>query len=358
MNAHAQAERSAAATAHAPRPREADSDFQRLMAKPMAPLRRMTGMLADRLGLRVGSTEEIEELIETLKATAFRQREQNAAPITDAQMLALLIIANEYGLNPWTKEIYAFPDRGGIQPIVGYDGWVRIINEHPQFDGIEFDIAPDGAQATCRIFRKDRTRPTEITEFLTECKRGTEPWSKWPRRMIRNKSVIQCARLAFGFALQDDEEGAIAAGVIPAIERGEGEQQRPAPAPRAPELPPYSAADFDKNLPAWRKLVESGKKTAADLLAMLSTKAAFSEEQRAEILALKASEDAPVAQEQQAALGAVPAPTFAQVADAIVKARSIEELEVAGDAIGEIVDEALRGELRQKYDARRTALEG
>jgi hypothetical protein len=65
-----------------------------------------------------------------------------------------------------------------------------------------------------------------------------------------------------------------------------------APAPRAaapaePALPAYSAADFTKNLPAWTKLVASGKKSATDLLATLSTKAVFSEEQKAEILALK-----------------------------------------------------------------------
>lgn len=60
----------------------------------------------------------------------------------------------------------------------------------------------------------------------------------------------------------------------------------PAPAP-VPELPAYAQADFDKNLPAWTKLVAGGKKTAADLLAMLSTKATFSEEQKAAVLALK-----------------------------------------------------------------------
>ena len=56
-------------------------------------------------------------------------------------MTALLIVANQYGLNPWTKEIYAFPDRqNGIVPIVGVDGWARILNENPNFDGIEFDL--------------------------------------------------------------------------------------------------------------------------------------------------------------------------------------------------------------------------
>ncbi len=61
----------------------------------------------------------------------------------------------------------------------------------------------------------------------------------------------------------------------------------PAPAPRE-ELPAYPAADFTKNLPAWTKAVESGKKTPSDLLAMLSTKATFSDEQRAQILSIGA----------------------------------------------------------------------
>lgn len=242
MNTSALAERSAATSTQTRQRQAADPEFERLLQKPTA-LRRVTRMLAERLGL---PDDTDEELIETLKATAFRQRESGAVPITDAQMLALLIIANEYGLNPWTKEIYAFPDRGGIQPIVGYDGWVRIINEHPQFDGMEFEVEPTkGEFATCRIFRKDRSRPIEITEYLAECKRNTDPWSKWPRRMIRNKSVIQCARLAFGFALQDDEEGAIAAGIIPAVDDdGVITTGAPAPGPRrrsAASAPPAAA---------------------------------------------------------------------------------------------------------------------
>ena len=56
---------------------------------------------------------------------------------------------------------------------------------------------------------------------------------------------------------------------------------------KTPGLPAYPAADFDKNLSAWAKLVADGKKTAGDLLATLSTKATFSEEQKAVILSLK-----------------------------------------------------------------------
>lgn len=60
-----------------------------------------------------------------------------------------------------------------------------------------------------------------------------------------------------------------------------------------PTLPPYSDDAFEKNLPTWRKLVESGKKSAPELMAMLATKAYFSEEQRAQILSLKVAQPEP-----------------------------------------------------------------
>ena len=123
---------------------------------------------------------------------------------TPEQINVFLAVANEYKLNPFTKEIYAFPTKGGgIQPIVSIDGWVNIINSHPQYDGVEFADNFDGkniASITCKMFRKDRSHHTEATEYMIECKRDTEPWKKWPARMLRHKAMIQCARYAFGFS--------------------------------------------------------------------------------------------------------------------------------------------------------------
>ena len=68
----------------------------------------LTGKLAAKFDMGDGT-----ELVSTLKQTAFKGQ------VTDAQMTALLIVANQYGLNPWTKEIYAFPDKNnGIVPVV------------------------------------------------------------------------------------------------------------------------------------------------------------------------------------------------------------------------------------------------
>jgi len=175
---------------------------------------------------------EPEKLLATLKATAFKQ--PNGEEITNEQMMALLVVSNEYGLNPFTKEIYAFPDKkNGIVPVVGVDGWNRIANDHPQFDGIEFKwademVAMDGAKAKApawcevTVYRKDRSKPTVVREYLDEVYRppfigqkregGTYkvdgPWQSHPKRMLRHKTMIQGYRAAFGFGGIFDEDEA------------------------------------------------------------------------------------------------------------------------------------------------------
>jgi phage recombination protein Bet len=155
----------------------------------------LTQNLATRLGMNDGSN-----LTDTLKSTAFKGQQ-----VTDSQMVALLVVANQYSLNPFTREIFAFPDKGGIVPVVGVDGWARIINSDPNFDGMEF--AQDEDSCTCVIFRKDRSHPIKVTEWMSECNRQTAPWKSHPKRMLRHKAMIQGARLAFGFVgIYDEDE--------------------------------------------------------------------------------------------------------------------------------------------------------
>jgi len=141
----------------------------------------------------------------TLRATVCKGN------VSREEFAAFLLVAKEYGLNPMTKELYAFPAKGGgIQPIVSIDGWARIINDHPMFDGMEFEDVREGEDLiaiTCRMHRKDRSRSIEATEYMTECRRATDVWKTWPRRMLRHKAMIQCARYAFGFSgiVEQDE---------------------------------------------------------------------------------------------------------------------------------------------------------
>ncbi|MGH8321908.1 MAG: phage recombination protein Bet [Gammaproteobacteria bacterium] len=149
-----------------------------------------------------------DKMLATLKATAFK------GDVTNEQMMALLVVADQYDLNPWLRQIYAFPDPNhGIVPVVGVDGWARIINQHPQFDGVEFKEAGiEGGISKwteCTIYRKDRAHPTVVREYFDEVVRITSAWKSHPRRMLRHKALIQCARLAFGYTgIYDEDEAA------------------------------------------------------------------------------------------------------------------------------------------------------
>jgi len=218
--------------------------------------------LTQNMAQRFSLGDNAQELMTTLKATAFKGQ------VTDAQMTALMLVAQQYGLNPWTREIYAFPDRqNGIVPVVGVDGWSRIINENPQFDGIDFE--QDDESCTCIIYRKDRNHPVKVTEWMSECKRdGIGPWKSHPKRMLRHKALIQCARLAFGFVGIYDQDEAERISEI------ETRQSRTTPAATQPEvsaeyesqwLPALEdAADFgtDSLTNAFKSIPKSAQKAA------------------------------------------------------------------------------------------------
>lgn len=151
------------------------------------------GTLASHYGM------DRQAFIATMKKTVMGGKEAS-----NEQIAAFCLVAKEHGLNPFTKEIFAFPANGGIIPVVSVDGWLKLINEHPAFDGMEFVDEVDDKKSlvsvTCKMYRKDRAHPVIVTEYMAECVRGTDTWKKWPARMLRHKATIQAARYAFGFA--------------------------------------------------------------------------------------------------------------------------------------------------------------
>lgn len=294
----------------------------------------LTQTLATKLDMGDG-----EGLIETLKATAFKGQ------VSDAQMTALLVVANQYGLNPWTREVYAFPDKNnGIVPVVGVDGWSRIINSHAQFDGIDFE--QDAESCTCVIYRKDRKHPIKVTEWMSECKRGTGPWQSHPRRMLRHKAMIQCARLAFGYGgIYDQDE---AERIVDATEKhmGPADVVQPAPAP----VKFYDGAKFDHNLPKWADTIQTGRKTAKDYIDFAATRGEpFTEEQKARLLSVKAVPPADEVQDVQPKNDAAPAVTYARLAVLLQNAANLDELDEIATLIGAVENPQHRQELAEIY---------
>jgi phage recombination protein Bet len=176
-------------------------ETQTPVAVKPAPSNKVTALtlMADRLSV------DPTKLLDTLKATVFKGA-------SNEELLTLVAVSNRYGLDPLTRQIYAFPSNGGITPVVSVDGWLHLLNSQPTFDGIEFEFLDDedGKPVSCTaiVHRKDRTHPTKVTEYFTECARNTEPWKQFPRRMLRHKAVKEAVRVAFGISGITDEDEA------------------------------------------------------------------------------------------------------------------------------------------------------
>lgn len=158
----------------------------------------------------------------TLKATVMKPDKTGKVP-SNEEIAAFLLVAHKYDLNPFTKEIYAFPDkRAGIIPIVGIDGFVTLANRHPEFNGYDLEWSPEEKEQKAgkrcpewceiKVYRKDRDHPITVREYLDEVYQEPRggfpgPWQTHTRRMLRHKTMIQGFRVAFGFTgIYDEDE--------------------------------------------------------------------------------------------------------------------------------------------------------
>lgn len=195
---------------------------------------------------------DANKMVGILRGTAFNTGKSNGQPnpaATDEEIAALVVVSNIYNLNPFLKEIYAYRNKsGGITPIVGIDGWVRIVESQPAYIGEEMKngydetLGPDGKNPLgfyyeCFIHRSDRQFPVSRRQYYNENYRNTEPWNMMPTRMLQHRAYIQSARAAFGLGgIYDEDEGS---KISEAINITPGRETNGKPATRTPrELPP------------------------------------------------------------------------------------------------------------------------
>lgn len=143
----------------------------------------------------------------------------------------------------------------------------------------------------CKVTVRRRLATGEIAEFA-----GRERWienyavkggpekSVAPNAMWTKRPYGQLAKCAEAQALR---KAFPEIGAAPTADEMEGKPLyeddavvvHAAPAPARPSLEPYPDDRFMANLPAWRNLIQSGRKSAGDLIAMIGSKGQLSAEQ-------------------------------------------------------------------------------
>ena len=153
-----------------------------------------------------------ESFVKHLTQTAF----SSLCVWSESDLSRLLLAAERLELDPLNGEIYALQSNDDptspVLLVVSVNGWARILNAHKAFDGIDFEEAAELTDGipnwiACTIHRKDRNFPTTVREYLCEVKGENGAWLTHPRRMLRHKAMVQCARVSFGLVgIYDHDE--------------------------------------------------------------------------------------------------------------------------------------------------------
>lgn len=263
------------------------------------------------------------------------------------------LVAIQWGAELGLKPLQAMQNLAVIngRPALWGDAVIALARSSPLCEYVvETD---DGSTATCKV--KRRGEPEQVRTFSMDDARAAGlagkqgPWTQYPRRMRQMR--------ARAFALRD---------VFPDVLRGlpvaeevmdTPTEKHMGPAEVVPQSPAhYPAAEFDKNLPAWRRAIEAGKKTADNLIAMVETKGALTDEQKAALRAIKPPQPASDVQDVQPKDEALTF-TYAQVAGKLTNAADMEQLADAGSLIGAVANADHRAELVTLYEQRSTEME-
>lgn len=147
------------------------------------------------------------------------------------------------------------------------------------------DHSPDrGVTVIATLAGEVRPRTLRVSMAQVGNVRNSPLWVSDPRQQLAYLATKRWARLHAPDVLL---------GVYDADELAEhvvsGTVVESAPAPERtaiPQLPSYSPEAFSQNLLKWRSIVESGRKTAGDILATISSKYELSADQRQAIAEL------------------------------------------------------------------------
>lgn len=123
-----------------------------------------------------------------------------APGLTDAEFGLFAEIVRGTGLNPFTKEIWAIKAGGRLQLMTGINGFLRIANSHPAFDGMEVEHEWDEkglVACTVKVHRKDRKFPSVATAYMSEYSKPTPIWKSMPSVMLAKCAKSLAIREAF-----------------------------------------------------------------------------------------------------------------------------------------------------------------
>ncbi len=155
-----------------------------------------------------------QAMLSVIKAQCFR----TDRPVTDEQVAAFVVVANEMKLNPLLPGfLYAYPSSsGGIVPMMGPDGVYKKLSDRKDVKHHEVTVYPEDVtlpptHAIASIYLEGRDKPLTYTAIYAEWKMDKNPvWTQKPRHMLSLRALKQAARqVIHGIPFDEDERKAM-----------------------------------------------------------------------------------------------------------------------------------------------------
>jgi len=148
---------------------------------------------------------------------------------TNEEFQEFIYLANQYNLDPLKKEIYFIKYATGKKPSIftSRDGYLKIAQSHPNFDGMEGDAVYVGDKLTkrndgsflleygdahmefdktqlrgayCNVFRKDISKSVSIFVSFKDYNKGRDIWLSYPNAMILKVAESMALKRAFAIS--------------------------------------------------------------------------------------------------------------------------------------------------------------
>jgi len=147
---------------------------------------------------------------------------------TEIDLKHFMYLCKEYDLDPLKKEIYFIRCGGKHVAITSRDGYLKIANLNPCFDGLESDVVYQGDKlvkredgslsieygdghlifdksklvgAFCSVFRKDRSKATTIFVSIKDYYKKNAPiWEQYTNAMILKVAEAMALKRAFAIS--------------------------------------------------------------------------------------------------------------------------------------------------------------
>lgn len=241
---------------------------------------------------------------------------------------------------PWEKVIGKFIVKKGDKGEYRVPGWTFADEE--------------GCGVRVSATLKGETEPRVLDLLLAQARvRNSTLWADDPKQQLAYLGEKKWSRLYASDVIL---------GVYTADELAEPGEKFMGPVDEVkPEPTPYPADQFEANLPKWREVIQSARKTADDLIQFAQSRSPntlFTEEQKATLRGIKPVKNAAATDVQPKGEAAAPAAdtgpalTFAQVSEKLHAAKDVDALHLAADLVSQVPDTQQQAELNALYEQR------